>query len=66
VENADITSSNPSTANLQQLGRAFDEVAALEPPPQFFFFAGDMVYGQVASTMSRTVVGNRAEGAGSR
>ena len=45
LEKADITAGNPSTANLEQLNRTFAEVAALQPPPKFFFFAGDMVYG---------------------
>ncbi len=45
VEKADITTGNPSTANLEQLRRTFADVAALQPPPKFFFFAGDMVYG---------------------
>ena len=45
LEKADITSGNPSTANLEQLNRTFAEVAALPSPPKFFFFAGDMVYG---------------------
>jgi hypothetical protein len=45
VEKGDIDPANPSTANVEQLTRTFNEVAALTPPPKFFFFAGDMVYG---------------------
>ncbi|MDB5216186.1 MAG: hypothetical protein JWO86_4113 [Myxococcaceae bacterium] len=45
VEKADIDPAEPSTANVEQLTRTFAEVAALKPPPKFFFFAGDMVYG---------------------
>ncbi|MDB4956080.1 MAG: hypothetical protein JWO36_3649 [Myxococcales bacterium] len=45
VEKADITTNNPSTANLAELDRTFAEIAALSPPPKFLFFAGDMVYG---------------------
>ena len=45
VEKADIDPAQPSTANVEQLTRTFAEVAALKPPPKFFFFAGDMVYG---------------------
>ncbi len=45
VEKADIDPAQPSTANVEQLTRTFAEVAALQPPPKYFFFAGDMVYG---------------------
>ncbi len=45
IEKADISPSVPSTANVEQLARTFADVAALSPPPTFFFFAGDMVYG---------------------
>ncbi len=45
VEKADIDPAVPSTANVEQLTRTFAEVAALKPPPKYFFFAGDMVYG---------------------
>lgn len=45
VEKADIDPAEPSTANVEQLTRTFADVAALKPPPKYFFFAGDMVYG---------------------
>lgn len=45
IEESDVTTANPSTANIEQLSRTFTEVAALDPPPKFFFFAGDMVLG---------------------
>jgi hypothetical protein len=46
LEKADLQpNKNPSTANVEQLSRTFTEVAKLTPPPKFFFFAGDMVYG---------------------
>jgi len=51
VEKADVSAANPSTANLEQLNRTFTEVAALQPPPKFFFFAGDMVYGYKDATI---------------
>jgi hypothetical protein len=35
----------PSTANVAQLNRTFAEVARLNPLPDYFFFAGDMVMG---------------------
>jgi len=35
----------PSTANLAQLDRTFAEVAKLDPLPDYFFFAGDLVMG---------------------
>ena len=40
---------NPSTANIPQLERTFADVAALDPKPDFFFFAGDMVLGYADS-----------------
>ncbi|GAC1352046.1 MAG: hypothetical protein NVSMB1_11030 [Polyangiales bacterium] len=45
IEKGDVSSTNPSTANVEQLTRTFSDVAALKPPPKFFFFAGDMVLG---------------------
>lgn len=45
VEKGDIDPGVPSTANVEQLTRTFADIAALSPPPAFFFFAGDMVYG---------------------
>jgi hypothetical protein len=35
----------PSTANAPQLKRTFAEVAAMNPLPDYFFFAGDLVMG---------------------
>jgi hypothetical protein len=40
---------NPSTANIAQLERTFADIAALNPKPDFFFFAGDMVLGYADS-----------------
>lgn len=45
VDASDVSSENPSTANLEQLNRTFQEIAALDPLPTFLFFAGDMVFG---------------------
>lgn len=39
------TVGNASTANLQQLNRTFTDVANISPKPNFFFFAGDEVFG---------------------
>lgn len=50
LEKVDVTSSDPSTANLVQLDRTFADIAALSPPPKFLFFAGDMVYGYQDAT----------------
>jgi hypothetical protein len=51
LEKADLKpNKNPSTANVEQLSRTFAEVAKLSPPPKFFFFAGDMVYGLTNET----------------
>jgi len=36
---------NPSTANLPQLDRTYDDISKLTPKPDYLFFAGDMVYG---------------------
>jgi len=41
----DMDSSNPSTANVAQLTRTFEEVASLNPRPDYFFFTGDMIFG---------------------
>ena len=40
---------NPSTANLEQLRRTFAEVAAMRPRPKFIFLAGDIVFGYTNS-----------------
>lgn len=34
-----------STANVQELNRDFSDIAALNPKPNFLFFAGDLVFG---------------------
>ncbi|MEP6729263.1 MAG: metallophosphoesterase [bacterium] len=34
-----------STANVQELNRTFADIAAMNPKPNFLFFAGDMVFG---------------------
>lgn len=34
-----------STANVQQLNRTFADIAAMNPRPNFLFFAGDLVFG---------------------
>jgi hypothetical protein len=34
-----------STANVQQLNRTFADIAAMNPKPNFLFFAGDLVFG---------------------
>jgi hypothetical protein len=39
---------NPSTANVAQLNRTFEDIAALNPKPKFLFFAGDMVLGNTS------------------
>jgi len=44
AKDADPTT-NPSTANLEQLQRTFNEIAALDPKPSIFFMAGDLVLG---------------------
>jgi hypothetical protein len=36
---------NSSTANIPQLRQTFNEVAQLQPKPDFFFFLGDLVLG---------------------
>lgn len=45
VAQGDITPADPSTANLPQLERSFDEIAATRPAPEVVFFTGDLVYG---------------------
>jgi hypothetical protein len=42
---SDVSGDNPSTANLAQLERSFDEIAKLRPHPNLVFFTGDMVMG---------------------
>lgn len=36
---------NPSTVNLPQLQRTLADIAAMQPPPNFIFFTGDLVLG---------------------
>ncbi|MGH7923309.1 MAG: metallophosphoesterase family protein [Candidatus Binatus sp.] len=48
VLKGDKSPDNPSTANLAQLQRTFTEIAALQPPPNFVFFTGDLVLGLTA------------------
>lgn len=51
VDMADTnTALNPSTANLAQLRKTFEEVAALKP--NFLFFAGDLVFGYTSDTVA--------------
>jgi hypothetical protein len=50
VDKADLNANNPSTANIEQLNRTFQEVAQLSPPPKFLFFAGDLVFGYTKDT----------------
>ena len=50
VENDD-TVNNPSTANVYQLNRAFSEIAAMKPVPNFLFFTGDMIVGYEKDTL---------------
>ncbi len=45
LQSKDATAANPSTANVAQLQRTFDEIAALDPKPSVFFLAGDLVLG---------------------
>lgn len=49
-DKADLSPDNPSTANLEQLNRTFQEIAQLSPNPKFLFFAGDLVYGYTPDT----------------
>lgn len=39
-----------STANVQQLNRDFADIAAMNPKPNFLFFAGDLVFGYTNDT----------------
>jgi hypothetical protein len=47
MDKEDISPENPSTANAEQLKRTLDEVAAMNPVPDYFFFTGDLVLGYV-------------------
>ena len=50
VDPAD-TLGNPSTANVYQLNRMFQEVSQMNPLPKYLFFAGDMVLGYEKDTL---------------
>ena len=50
VENAD-TVGNPSTANVYQLKRDFEEIAAMHPLPKFLFVTGDLIIGYEKDTV---------------
>ena len=50
VDKDDVNDNNPSTANIAQLTKTFEDVAALEPQPDFFFFTGDLIMGYQADT----------------
>lgn len=45
LDHKQVQNDNPSTANLPQLQRTFEEVCLLNPKPTFYFFLGDMVLG---------------------
>ena len=51
VDDADSTANKPSTANVYQLNRLFNEVAQLNPLPDFLFFTGDLVIGYKTDTV---------------
>jgi hypothetical protein len=50
IDYTDTSASNPSTANLVQLQRTFQEIAALDPKPAMLFFTGDLVLGLTRDT----------------
>ena len=50
VDAAD-TLGNTSTANIEQLTRTFQEIAALPVRPKFLFFTGDLVFGYTNDTL---------------
>ena len=50
VENAD-TVGNVSTANVYQLKRDFEEIAAMNPLPKFLFVTGDLILGYEKDTI---------------
>jgi hypothetical protein len=47
VDKDDIAEDNPSSGNVIQLRKTFEEVSQLKPVPDYFFFTGDMVMGYV-------------------
>lgn len=50
LDKGDTTSTTISTANVEQLKRSFDEIAAMKPVPEYLFFTGDMVIGYATDT----------------
>ena len=50
VDKEDVNPENPSTANVEQLKKTFEDVAALNPQPDFFFFLGDLIMGYSSDT----------------
>ncbi len=50
VDKDDVSDANPSTANIAQLSKTFEDVATLNPQPDFFFFTGDLIMGYQADT----------------
>jgi hypothetical protein len=48
----DKSGTNASTANVPELQRTFNEIAALDPKPAFYFFLGDEVLGLEKDTSS--------------
>ena len=45
------TAGDTSTANIPQLTRTFNEIAAMNPRPKFLFFAGDLTLGYTSDTV---------------
>jgi len=45
IDKDDFSEDNPSTANLAELNKTFEEVSSIKPLPDYFFFTGDLVYG---------------------
>ena len=45
IDKDDISEDNPSTTNLEEIKKTFEEVANMKPLPDYFFFTGDLVYG---------------------
>ena len=45
IDKGDLSPSNASTANLNQLNRTFNDILSLKNKPNFLFFVGDMVLG---------------------
>ena len=54
-------STDPSSANLAQINRTLSEIAALDPKPNFFFAAGDIVLGESDSiTLAKQLIAWKA------